>query len=209
MFSLKKFFGKEDTIFKLLEASATEAHQSVQALVQLSKSLDVAVKHEEFARSRSTDKQITSKIRNAIHTHFDTPLDREDIDELARALYRIPKTVEKFVDRVLVVPQQVRGVDFSRQISILEQATECVVQLIKSLCGGVNLEEVRQWNDRLQQLEIEADKVIIEIYRDLFNGQHDLLKVIVLKELYEMLEKIIDRCHDVGDVISQIALKYS
>lgn len=209
MFSLKRIFGKKETIFTLLEASANEAHQSVQALVRLSKSLDTAVKHDEFARSRSKDKQITADIRNLIHTQFDTPLDREDIEALAHALYRIPKTVEKFVDRVLVVPDQVRGVDFSQQILVLEQATECVLQMVKSVCGGINLEEVRKWNERLQVLEGEADKSIIEIYRELFSGRHDLLKVMVLKDLHELLEKIIDRCRDVGNVISQIVLKYS
>jgi uncharacterized protein Yka (UPF0111/DUF47 family) len=30
-----------------------------------------------------------------------------------------------------------------------------------------------------------------------------------LKDLYELLEKIIDRCRDVGNVISQIVLKNS
>ena len=124
-------------------------------------------------------------------------------------LYRIPKTVEKFGERILIAPQLVRGVDFSKQIGLLEQATECVVNLVKSLRAGINLEEVKKWNDRLQQVEGEADKAIMELYRDLFSGKHDPIKVIVLKDLYELLEKIIDRCRDVGNVISQLVLKNS
>ena len=209
MFLLKKLFGKEDQFFGMLEASAREAHASVQALVKLSKSLDQPVGLEEFARSRRKDKQITSDIRQALHTTFATALEREDIDALSRALYRIPKTVEKFVERVLIVPEQVKGVDFSQQIPLLEEATECVFHLVQSLRGGINLEEVRKWNDRLQHLEGEADKKIIEIYRDLFSGRHAPLKVIVLKDLYELLEKVIDRCRDVGSVVSQIVLKNS
>jgi uncharacterized protein Yka (UPF0111/DUF47 family) len=124
-------------------------------------------------------------------------------------LYRIPKTVEKFGERILLAPQQVKGVDFSKQVGLLEQATECVVNLVKSLRVGINLDEVKKWNDRLQQVEGDADKAIMELYRDLFSGRHDALKVIVLKDLYELLEKIIDRCRDVGNVISQIVLKNS
>jgi len=81
------------------------------------------------------------------------------------------------------------------------------LRLVQSLSGGIRMEEIRKWNDRLQHLEGEADKMIMVIYRDLFNGQHDPLKVIVLKDLYELIEKVIDRCRDVGSVISQIALK--
>ena len=209
MFSLQRLLGKEDLFFGLLEASALEAHTSVQSLVKLSQSLDQPVEIEVFAAARRKDKEITSQIRNAVYTTFVTALEREDIEALSLVLYRIPKTVEKFGQRILLAPQHVRGVDFSRQISLLEQATECVVNLVKSLRAGVNLDEVKKWNDRLQQVEGEADDAIMELYRDLFSGRHDALKVIVLKDLYELLEKIIDRCRDVGNVISQIVLKHS
>jgi len=209
MFSLQRLLGKEDLFFGLLEASAIEAQNSVHALVKLSQSLDQPVELEAFAAARRKDKEITSQIRNAVYTTFVTALEREDIEAISLVLYRIPKTVEKFGERILLAPQQVKGVDFSRQISLLEQATECVVNLVKSLRAGVNLDEVKKWNDRLQQVEGDADRAIMELYRDLFSGRHDALKVIVLKDLYELLEKIIDRCRDVGNVISQIVLKNS
>ena len=209
MFSLQKLLGKEDMFFGLLEASALEAHNSVATLVQLSQTLEQPVQLEAFARARRKDKEITSQICNAVYTTFITALEREDIEALALALYRIPKTVEKFGERILLVPQHVKDVDFSRQIKYVEQATECILNLVKSLRAGINLDEVKKWNDRLQQIEGDADKAIMELYRDLFSGRHEALKVIVLKDLYELLEKVIDRCRDVGNVISQIVLKNS
>ena len=209
MFSLQKLLGKEDMFFGLLEASALEAHKSVQALVTLTRSLDKPVELEAFALSRRKDKEITSQIRNAVYTTFITALEREDIEALSLALYRIPKTAEKFGERVLLAPHLTQGVDFSKQVGLIEQGSECVLNLVKSLRKGANLDDVKKWNDRLQQLEGEADKAIMELYRDLFSGRHEALKVIVLKDLYELLEKIIDRCRDVGNVISQIVLKNS
>jgi hypothetical protein len=209
MFSLQRLLGKEDMFFGLLQASAEEAHTSVQALVKLSKALDKPVELEEFSRSRRKDKEITATIRNAIYTTFVTALEREDIESLCNALYRIPKTVEKFSERILLAPHQIRGVDFSRQISLLDQATDCVVQMVKSLRSGVNLDEIKSLNDKLQQVEGDADKAMMELYRDLFSGRYDAVKVIVLKDLYELLEKVIDRCRDAGNVITQIVLKNS
>jgi uncharacterized protein Yka (UPF0111/DUF47 family) len=209
MFSLQRLLGKEDMFFGLLEASAEEAHTSVQALVKLSRALDKPVELEEFSRSRRKDKEITTTIRNAVYTTFVTALEREDIEALCNALYRIPKTVEKFGERILLSPQLVRGVDFSKQIDLLDQATDCVLQMVKSLRKGVNLEEIHTLNDRLQQVEGNADKAIMELYRDLFSGKYDPLQVIMLKDLYELLEKVTDRCRDAGNVISQIVLKNS
>ena len=75
MFSLQRLLGKEDMFFELLEASAQEAHNSVQSLVRLSKALDKPVELEEFARARRKDKEITFQIRNAIYTTFVTALE--------------------------------------------------------------------------------------------------------------------------------------
>ncbi len=209
MFSLQKLLGKEDKFYTLLEASAQEARNSVQALVKLSKSFDQPVVLDEFIHSRRKDKQITADISEAVYTTFITALEREDIEELSNALYKIPKTVEKFGERVLLAPQYVRGIDFSTQISLLERATDMVLQMIKTLRGGMDLEKIKDLNDKLQYLESEADKHMMTLYKELFSGKHEPLQVIVLKDLYELLEKVIDRCRDSGNVIAHIVLKSS
>ena len=209
MFSLQRLLGKEDKFFTLLEASAEEARTSVQALVKLSKSLDQAVAKEEFAYARHKDQEITREISAAVYSTFVTALEREDIEDLSSALYKIPKTVDKFTARILASPQHVRGIDFSKQISLLERATDIVLELVKSLRKGMNLEKVKELNDKLQFLESEADDHMMSLYKDLFGGQHEPLQVIALKDLYELLEKVIDRCRDAGNVIAHIALKHS
>ncbi len=209
MFSLQKLLGKEDKFYSLLEASAEEARTSVQALVKLSKDLDKATATDDLAYSRRKDKEITKEITSAVYTTFITAIEREDIGELSNALYKIPKTVQKFTERIMLAPQHVRGIDFSKQISLLERATDIVLELVKSLRDGMNLERVKELNDKLQFLEGEADKHMLSLYQDLFAGQHDPIQVIVLKDLYELLEKIIDRCRDAGNVISHIVLKNS
>jgi uncharacterized protein len=209
MFSLQKLLGKEDKFFDLLEASAEEARASVRALVKLSKDPRQTTLLYEFIQARRNEKQIRAKISEAVYTTFVTALEREDIENLSHALYRIPKTVEKFGERLLLTPDQVAGVDFSKQINLLEQATDVVREMVSSLRRGANLVEIRTLNDKMQYLEGEADKAVMELLQGLLNGKHDPIKVIVLKDLYELLEKVIDRCRDVGNVITHIILKNS
>jgi len=201
--------GKEDKFFTLLEASAEEARTSVQALVRLSKTLDNPPAVDEFAYARQKDKQITREISAAVYTTFITALEREDIEELSNALYKIPKMIDKFTTRLLATPQHVRGIDFSTQIDLLERATDIVLELVKSLRKGMDLEKVKDLNDKLQFLESEADNHMMALYKDLFSGKHEPIQVIALKDLYELLEKVIDRCRDAGNVIAHIVLKNS
>src|SRR5215467_3260000 len=173
MFSLQKLLGKEDKFFGMLEASAEEARTSVQALVKLSKEIDKPVAMDDLSYSRRKDKQITREISAAVYTTFVTALEREDIEDLSNALYKIPKTVEKVSERILVAPHFVRGIDFSKQISLLERATEIVLELVRSLRDSMDLERVKELNDKLQFLEGEADKHIMALYKDLFSGKHE------------------------------------
>jgi uncharacterized protein len=209
MFSLQKLLGKEDKFFDLLEASAEEARASVQALIKLTKTPDQTALMYEFIQSRRKEKQISAEIREAVYNTFVTALEREDIENLSNALYRIPKTVEKLGERILLTPQFVKDLDFTKQIGLLEQATDVVPAMVKVLRKGTNLEQLKELNDKMQYLEGEADKIMMAHYKDLFSGKHDPIKVIALKDLYELLEKVIDRCRDVGNVISHIVLKNS
>ena len=209
MFSLQKLLGQQDKFFGLLEASAQEARTSVETLVKLTANPNQTALSYEFVQSRRKEGGLRGQINEAVYTTFVTALEREDIESLANALYRIPKTVEKFASRLLLTPQHVQNVDFARQINLLTEATATVVEMVKSLRQGVNLEEIRSLNDKMQYLEGEADKAMTELLRDLCSGKHDPITVVVRKDLYELLEKIIDRCRDAGNVISNIALKNS
>jgi uncharacterized protein len=209
MFSLQELLGHQDKFFDLLEASAQEARASVEALVKLIADPSQTTLTYEFVQSRRKEKELRGQISEAVYSTFVTALEREDIESLANALYRIPKTVEKFGTRLLLTPQHIQGVDFMPQINFLAQATATVLEMVQSLRKGVHLEEIRKLNDKMQYLEGEADKAMNESLRGLFSGQHDPITVIARKDLYELLEKIVDRCRDVGNVIANIALKNS
>ena len=209
MFSLQRLLGKEDKFFDLLEASAQEAQASVRALIQFTKDANHPGTLDTFIQSRRKDKRITAEISEALCKTFVTALEREDIEALSNALYKIPKTVEKIGERILIAPQHLRAEDFAKHAPMMAQATATVVAMIKGLRRGMSLEQVKDQNDLLQRIEGEADKLILELYRDLYSGKHDPLKVIILKDLYELLEKVLDRCRDAGNVISQIVMKNS
>lgn len=211
MISLQKLFGKDDKFFALLEASAEEGRSSIQALTAMlsnpSASPDVGLVH----RTKEADKRITDEINEALINTFVTQLEREDIEILSARLYKIPKTVEKFVERFNVFPQLVSGVDFSRHIQLLEAATNQVVALVKMLphLGASRIQEAKELNGRLQQIEGEADKLILEILADLYSGRHEPHRVLALRDLYELLETVIDRCRDAGNAVTHIVLKNS
>lgn len=209
MFSLQRLLGKEDKFFDLLEASAQESRTSVQALIRFMKNPDELKTLDEFVVSRRKEKKINDEISEALCKTFVTALEREDIEALSVALYKIPKTMEKIGERILLAPHLFKGVDLTRQVSMLEKATDTLVTMIKELRRSVHLEKIRSHNDQLQVLEGEGDKLILEELKKLYSGNFDGTKVIFLKDIFELIEKVFDRCRDAGNVINHIVLKNS
>ncbi len=99
MFSLQTMFGKGDKFYGLLEASADAARQSTRALTALLNAPVSSRSLDEFRLARRREKELFAQIGQALVDTFVTALDREDIEALAGALYKIPKTVEKFAER--------------------------------------------------------------------------------------------------------------
>lgn len=211
MISLQKIFGKDDKFFDLLEASAEEARHSVQVLTGILSNPGQTPKLEDFHASKEADKKITEQINEAIVTTFVTQLEKDDIEVLSAALYKIPKTVEKIAERFIISAPVVRDIVFTKHIALLEAATLRVVELVKLLrnLGAGKLDEAKAINGKLQQIEAEADHLILDILKDLYSGRHDATKVMAMKDLYELLEKVIDRCRDAGNIVTHIVLKNS
>jgi uncharacterized protein Yka (UPF0111/DUF47 family) len=209
MFSIQKLFARDDKFFLLLEASAEESRTSVQALKQVLAGGKPDISQlKDFAQSRRKGKEISAQISELLARTSVTGLDREDIEAISSVLYKIPKTIEKFAEHYLISVVQLHGVDFSRQLALLERATTTVVSMIHELEKS-HFEEVTRHNEDLQKAEGEADDLMIELLQELYSGKYPPLAVIILKDLYELLEKVVDRCRDVGNVVTNVVLKNS
>jgi uncharacterized protein Yka (UPF0111/DUF47 family) len=209
MFSLQTIFGKGDRFYTLLESAADEARNSVQALIKIIKDTSQPPSLDEFVLSRRKEKRINEQISEELVKTFVTALEREDIEALSVALYKIPKTAEKFAERYILGAKQLQGVDFSRHATMLQQATDTIHSMTKQLRQGHQLEKMKEQNDKLQYVESQADELILELYKELYSGKYQPLQALLMKDLYELLEKVIDRCRDAGNVIYHIILKNS
>lgn len=213
MFSLKKLLGKDDKFFDLLEAGAEEAKTSVDLFASYLKKIASGTGSnaslDDFIQTRRKEKRIRHTMTEELSKTFVTPLEREDIEALSFALYRIPKQVEKIVERLSIYPGRVPQTAFQRQAELMSQAAEAVVFMVKQLRSGTTIGKIQDANDKLQYAEGEADKVMLSLLKELYQGPYDAKELMILQELYEMVEQAVDRCRNAGNIVVQIVLKHS
>ena len=208
MFSLQTIFGQGNQFYTLLEEAAVAAHDSTKALHIMLRDTAQQPALDAFKLARQREREASDKISQELVNSFITPIEREDIEALGSALYKIPKQVEKFADRYSLALQHLHGIDFAPRAAMLEQAAAVVVQMVHQL-RHLKLEPMKELNDKLRSLENEADRLMLELYRDIYSGKLDHLQMFLLKEFFEILEKAIDRCREAGVVAYEIVLKNS
>jgi uncharacterized protein len=209
---IQKLIGKNDVFFDLLEEGAVEARVSVELFEKFLKQLDGENRPtglDDFIQSRRKEKRIRHLMTEELSRSFITPLDREDLEALSVALYRIPKQVEKIVERLSIYPGKLPNDMFKRQAELMNQAATALVFMVKQLRAGTTLETIREANDRLQYAEGEADKVMLEQLKVLYQGPCDAKEFVILQKLFEMVEQAVDRCRNAGNIVVQVVLKHS
>ena len=208
MFSLQTIFGSGKQFYDLLDEAAAAAHASATALHAMMKASNRQPALDEFKLARTRERAASEKIGKALVDSFITPIEREDIEALGSALYKIPKQIEKFADRYSLATRHLESIDFAPRAAMLEQAAGVVVEMVKEL-RHLNIDRMTQLNEKLRAIENEADRLMLELYRDIYSGKLDSLQMFLLKEFFEILEKAIDRCREAGVVAYQIVLKNS
>jgi len=208
---IRRFLRGDETLYDLLDASAREARHCAVLLKEMIQHLDAdrAPHLEGIAISRRKIKKVSQEItENLCHT-FITPLDREDIEALNSALYKIPKTIEKIAERLTVSPLVMADEFIARQVNLLDQGTSEVVEMVLGLRKKTSLEVVQDHQERLQYIEGDGDRMLLRFLEELYTKKTNAIEVIILKDIYELLERVIDRCRDCGNVVFRVVLKYS
>lgn len=207
MFSLQRALGEDTAILNLLEACAVEACQSVGALRTLVTQTENPPSLAAFRETRKKEKQLIETIDETLLHALVLALEREDVEDLAESLYRIPKTVDNFAHRFILSQPQIGAVDFSRQIGLMERGCSMVSQMICGLRARMNVADLKQLNATMQKIESDADDLVLEMTSGFYEPEFPTLKAIIIKDLIELNEKVVDRCRDAGNVIVRVALK--
>ncbi len=149
--------------------------------------------------------QITHEIVKRLNTTFITPIDREDIHDLATRLDDVLDFIEAVAER-LVTYRIKEPTSACRALAdlIVAQiaAMDRCIRALRTMDPGFHEHAVE-----VNRLENRADVLLRETLAALFEEQPDPIEVIKWKEIYETLEIVTDRCEDVANVIEGIILK--
>jgi predicted phosphate transport protein (TIGR00153 family) len=209
-----KLMPKEGKYFDHFNDHAALISQGGQLLTELIAALanqsgEVARLADEIdAVERQADK-VTHETLAQLHKSFITPFDRDEIHELISGMDDILDIIQDVAESVALydiqrVPQEA--------VALAQVTARCcnhiaaVVKLLNSMQNGPHILTICH---EIDDLESDADRLHRELMSRLFRDEPDVREVIKLKEIYEILESVSDRCKDVSGTIEAIVLENS
>jgi predicted phosphate transport protein (TIGR00153 family) len=205
-----RFFPKDEKFFALFREDADNLKVGVEALVDLIDHYEDVEK--KFQKIKSIEHQgdiITHDIITKLRETFITPLEREDIHELASGLDDVLDCVEGVASRLFNFKVQRPTPEMKQLVDIINQS---VSQIHEAIIHLEKMGHVHSFCMEVNNLEYQADLIGQKAVADLFEKTErveDLKELIKLKEIYGRLEVAADRCEDVANVIEGISVKTS
>ena len=203
---------KEEKFFEMLTEQSENALEGAKELKNFVHS------YSKFERSERKSKaqvikniehkgdEITHKIIESLNRTFITPIDKEDIHEMAVLLDDVIDLINAVALRfVLLGVERIDGYI----LKLVDVILSSVAEVNKSIFDLRKLKDMREHYIRIHSLENEADEIYHEALSELFHFYKNSIDIIKYKEIYELLEKITDKCEEVTHVIESIVVKHA
>jgi predicted phosphate transport protein (TIGR00153 family) len=150
--------------------------------------------------------RITHDIVQRLNQTFVTPIDREDILELASTLDDIIDLTEEVADYLGLYKVEAPMEQAQRLAHILMQACR---QIAEAMPRMRDFKDISHYTVEIHRLENEGDRVTREAIASLFDTGIDPMVVIRWKDLFERLEDAVDATERVANTLSGIVIKNS
>jgi len=183
----------------------------LQGAIELHAMMDDVTDSERRAQNIKTIENkadtVTHQTIQLLHQTFITPIDRVEIHRLITRMDDILDLMEDvsqciFLYDIRRIPEEAK-----RLTEICVACAEDVKDVMSLLHNMANADRIMKICAAIDQRETDADKVLRAAMAKLFRSEPDTRELIKLKEIYEHLETVTDKCEDVANIIEGIVLE--
>jgi uncharacterized protein len=151
--------------------------------------------------------RITHQTVDLLHKTFITPLDRDAIHTLITTMDDILDLIEDVAHSIFLYDIKAVTPEAQKLAAICVTCSEKVQAAVRLLPKTSNAAEILVLCEEIDKLESDADHVMRAAMAKLFREEPNVLNVIKMKEIYELLETVTDKCEDVANILEGIIVE--
>lgn len=199
---------RDTGFFQLMEEAADTVLATAEAFATMLKAGTDTEEHLEKIRTlEHANDDVVRRTFEKLDRSFLTPFDREDI-------HRVMKRMDDVVDDIDATAKRLRLYHIGQPTAwMIKQgdllATQCkwLTQAIRHLRNLKQPGQLQELLVRIHRAETEGDENHHAAVAELYDTSKDPIYAMKWKELYDLIERAIDRCEDVADVMEGLLFK--
>jgi uncharacterized protein len=207
---LGRFLPKKSEFFALFSRHAQLCVDGARLLAELLISpADAKHRYDRIHAVEHEADRVCQETMETLHRTFITPIERSDIHALSSRLDDIMDHIEATAQRVWLYEIEKPTAEVLEMGANLVRATEALKTAVDALGGRLDPDHLRALCTAVKAVEKENDRVLRRATARLFKEESDARALIKWKEIYEDVERAVDRCEDVANVIEGVVLENS
>jgi predicted phosphate transport protein (TIGR00153 family) len=208
----QKLLPKEDKFFVLFEQHSTTLVAGAQALDRLlSARTPIAEGCAAIYKEEDRADAIAGEVMLEVGRSFITPFDRSDIEELINSMDDAIDQMKKTAKAIRLFEVETFAPDMVALGGVIVQASERVSVLLPMLRDiKKHAVDIGALSKEIGAIEERSDELYDQGVKALFKAHQtsDTMGFIVGAEIYDHLEKVVDRLEDVAKRVSRIVLEH-
>ncbi|MGE5458996.1 MAG: DUF47 domain-containing protein [Solirubrobacterales bacterium] len=204
-----KISQRPEVFFDLFIDAARNLRETAELLRDLIEDYrDVDLKVRRIEDREHEGDELTHSIIRRLNTSFVTPMDREDIYQLASALDDVLDAMEAVASLFLLHHIEEPLPQMKAQVEVLVRAAIQTEEALKRL-RGMDRSLLQPYWIEINTLEDEGDRLYRFAVADLFSGDYRAMDVLRWKEVIENLEEALDGLENVANIIESTVVKHA
>lgn len=201
---------KEEKFFDMFITSAHTIHRAAELFREMVGDLgDAEHKFKGIKEMEREGDQQLHDIFQQLNRCFITPIDREDIYGIGKQMDDIIDAIESTASRFVIFRIDEATEEARIMSSLIVDCTGELISLMEELKIMKKSKKLIEKIIEINRIEEECDTLYRKAIMDLFNGRTPVLDILKWKDIYERLEKSIDACEDVANIVEGVVMKYA
>ena len=150
--------------------------------------------------------EIKHEIMNELVRAFITPIEREDIIDLAQSIDNVTDAIEDIIIHYMFLGTADVRPESVQLSELLVRCFQKMQQLVTELQNFKKSKKLAQLVVELNNLEEQGDAIYIDAMTNLHRTEKDAVVVIALRDVFNYLERACDACEHVGDIVESVAI---
>lgn len=150
---------------------------------------------------------IVYEIVEKLNKTFITPIDREDIHQLAHELDSVIDLILKVSNHMKIYKITEINPKFVEEVKLIDRSVEALSNAVKGLRNLKDMKKILRYCTEVNLIEDEGDQLRNDVMAELFGDHTDAIYIMKWKDIFQTAEKVLDQCDDVAKIVESILVK--